>query len=246
MGIMDTLKTIGSAVNPFIGAGLGLVGSLTENRFARQGQEAANAANAAQAQKQMDFQERMSSTAVQRQVKDYQAAGLNPALAYGAGGSSTPGGSAATIQNTQSSAKGLTLDAMNTAATIAQIQKTRAETNQLSLESVERLRNLTANTLLARTQGAALETKTGAEVERLHQQTWQSDQDFALRLKNLQAAIDDTIASARDKNARSTLTELNAPEGRTKANIYNLINGLSQPFLSTAKQLHSQLNRFNP
>lgn len=44
------------------------------------------------AERQMDFQERMSSSAHQREVKDLRRAGLNPILSAGGSGASTPVG----------------------------------------------------------------------------------------------------------------------------------------------------------
>ena len=79
-----------------IGIGSSLIGGAASAR----GIKAQNKAAAAQAQKQMDFQERMSSTSHQREVEDLRAAGLNPILSgTGGPGASSPSGAMAPVQD---------------------------------------------------------------------------------------------------------------------------------------------------
>lgn len=63
----------------------------------------ANSFNAKEAQKQRDYEERLSSSSYQRAVQDLKNAGLNPVLAVTQGGASSPGGASASSVGSRSS-----------------------------------------------------------------------------------------------------------------------------------------------
>ncbi len=115
----------------FASKALPFIGGLLSSRGARK----RNQQQIALAREQMAFQERMSSTAHQREVKDLRAAGLNPILsATGGRGASSPGGAMPRVED-------VVTPAVNTALSVRRQQAD--------------LKLLKAQTYAATTQGLA-------------------------------------------------------------------------------------------
>lgn len=127
------------------------IGSIAGAWIGKKSQESANAANAENVQKQIDFQKEQSSTQYQRAVKDMGLAGLNPSLAYKQGGNQAQSGAAADnkaslrAENLQGAVDAYTQFANGTAqrqlireqaaATSAQARKTMLEGNAIQPQS---------------------------------------------------------------------------------------------------------------
>lgn len=150
-----------------IGAGISAAASLAGGALSSSGASANNAAmmqfNSQEAQKNRDWQEKMSNSAYQRAMQDMRQAGLNPILAYQQGGASSPSGSSASVSSLENTMEGLgkgVSSAGQLARNVADLEQIRANTATTTTQG--ELNKTTQALNAANTARAAQETATSA------------------------------------------------------------------------------------
>lgn len=106
-----------------LGPLLGVGGDIYSARQIAGGARDANSMSLQSARERMAFEERMSSTAHQREVADLQAAGLNPVLSAQHGGASTPSGDSIDAVNEAPDYRGVLPHAVSTAINLKRMEK---------------------------------------------------------------------------------------------------------------------------
>nr|QJB20505.1 MAG: DNA pilot protein [Microvirus sp.] len=197
-GITNAVKSIGGAVGDFFDSGAGtFVGSLLGSGAQYMSGRDTNAANAAMAQRQMEFQsaenqKEMADTQYQRGVKDLKKAGLNPMLAYSNGGAAAPSGvtsagASAVMENPMKS------NALSSALEAARL---KAQAEQVSAQT-ENVRADTANKLATASNIAA-------------------DTDLKTRL-SYQANTQGNVNQAQERNLLEMIHKIKADTGYSSA-----------------------------
>lgn len=146
-----------------------------QNQFNIAMTEKTNAFNASEAQKNRDFQERMSNTALSRKMADAENAGLNPIFAVNAEGASTPAGAAAKGDSPKEATD--IINAMTSYTNTIEQIKSQKEIARMQIQAQLQAASIAANATIAAANAAAAANKYSAD-QNYAASTYKSDKSY--------------------------------------------------------------------
>lgn len=204
-----------------------------------------SAFNAAEAQKNREFQQYNSDTVWQRGVQDMQAAGLNPMLAYRQGGNPAPSGNMASA-GSPGNAQNPYAAAGSTALQWAQIENVEADTQKKREEAeltkrqhlgytgeqevrVDKMRKEAEKTVQDTNVSVQMQRKVFAEVDQVLAQTKNLDADTALKKVNeVLQKYDIPRMKAEASYFESTVGKSSPHNKYGPQNMFRLLEGLGE------------------
>lgn len=228
MGLFSSVKkavssvakvAVPAAVGYFTGGSSGalssMVGPLISGGMSYLGQSSANAFNAEEAEKNRQWQEQMRATQYQTAVKDMQAAGLNPMLAYSQGGAGNLSGAvSAPAQNALGQAVSSALQARQLSGQLKQMEAQNDNLEEQNKQIQASTQESKDRAWLARQQAqteVARSFRESAEGIRTEQNTQLERLESAARVRLLAAQARNYDANSAYTATRNYQDSLNTP-----------------------------------